>query len=371
MPALSTTAIYAPPPRVFNHDIMGCTAEGVTGNQYYSGRALGMTEPGDVIQLHPDLRPELPFVCYHYQRIGLSFTDDIVWHVQHRGLAEHPDHEVSVFYFGAAEQEARPDNAWYRVVDFINSKNNFMELAATLDVPVPKTLCFDGVDRIGGPEIDDIQFPCYLKAAISVSGIGIYRCADADELRDALRRFEPGIPLQLQAEAVTDLFLNLQYRVSADGYDRSDATEQVLDGPVHQGNRYPASHEPWDCVEPMAEWLYKEGIRGVYAFDVAVVEKPDGPEYLAIECNPRFNGASYPTAIAHKLDIPRWLARTFKTGRRSLAGLDLSGLEYDPTTGEGVILVNWGPILVGKLLALLAGSPAVQQRLALELQTRL
>jgi hypothetical protein len=104
---------------------------------------------------------------------------------------------------------------------------------------------------------------------------------------------------------------------------------------------------------------------------VAVVEQGAGPEFLAIECNPRFNGASYPTAVARKLGTPEWLARTFKTRHRSLAELDLAGIEYDPATGEGIILVNWGPILVGKLLAMLAGPPDVQERLALELESRL
>ena len=121
----------------------------------------------------------------------------------------------------------------------------------------------------------------------------------------------------------------------------------------------------------MAEWLYQRGIRGVFAFAVAVVERPDCADYLAIECNPRFNGASYPTAIASKLGIERWLALAFKTQHRSLAALDLSGLEYDPTRGEGVILVNWGPILVGKVLFLIAGSAPVQQRLVMELEARL
>jgi hypothetical protein len=371
MLALAPTAALSAPPRVFNHDIMGCTADGVVGNHLYSGRVLGMTQPGDVIQLHPDLRPEWPFISAHYRRIGLSFTDEVVWHVQHRGLTEQADREISVFYFGAAEQEARPDNAWFRVVDFINSKNNFMALAETLGVPVPRTRCFPDVAGVGEAEIAAIALPCYLKAAVSVSGVGIYRCEDSESLRDALTRFVPGTPLQVQEEVATDLFLNLQYEVDAHGFFRLAATEQVLEGPVHQGNRYPASHEPWGCVEPMAEWLYKEGMRGVYAFDVAVVEKPAGAEYLAIECNPRFNGASYPTGIAHKLGIGQWLARTFHTRHRSLANLDLDGLEYDPASGEGVILVNWGPILVGKVLALLAGPPATQELLALELQARL
>jgi hypothetical protein len=350
---------------------MGCTADGVSGNHLYSGRVLGMTEPGDVVQIHPELKSEWPFISAHYERVGLRYTDQVVWHVEHRGLADHPQHQVSVFYFGVGEQEARPNNSWYRVVNYINSKNNFVALADTLGIPIPETLCFNEVTDIKDSDVAGLRFPCYLKAAISVSGVGIYRCQNETELREAMTRFAPDVPVQVQAEVVTDLFLNLQYEVDGQGISRLAATEQVLDGPVHQGNRYPATHEPWHCVEPMAQQLYEEGMRGIFAFDVAVVDKPEGPEYLAIECNPRFNGASYPTAIARKLGIEQWLARTFQTDCRSLAYVDLTGLEYDASRGEGVILVNWGPILVGKLLMLLAGPPATQERLALELQTRL
>jgi hypothetical protein len=169
----------------------------------------------------------------------------------------------------------------------------------------------------------------------------------------------------------TDVFLNLQYEAEGRRLSRLAATEQILDGPVHQGNRFPARHAPWDCVEPMAQWLHREGIRGVFAFDVAVVEGTGEPEYLAIECNPRFNGASYPTGIARRLGSRQWLARTFRTDARSLGELDLTGLEFDSRQGQGVILVNWGPILVGKLLVLLAGPPAVQTRLAQALEARL
>ena len=39
---------YLPSGRyIVNHDIMRCTAEGVVGNNLYSGRALGLTEPED------------------------------------------------------------------------------------------------------------------------------------------------------------------------------------------------------------------------------------------------------------------------------------------------------------------------------------
>ena len=65
------------------------------------------------------------------------------------------------------------------------------------------------------------------------------------------------------------------------------------------------------------------------------------------------------------------MAKTFTTDKRTLAAIDLSGLEYDPRSEQGVILVNWGPVLIGKLLFLLAGPPMVQQQLALELKRRL
>jgi hypothetical protein len=370
-PSSGTAPVDVKPPRILNHDIMGCTAEGVNGNHLYSGRALGMTEPGDIIQLHPALKPQWPFISDHYGRVGLSFSEQVIWQVDQQGLCDHPDRDISVFYFGVQEQGARPNKDWFEAVDFINSKNNFMALAAKLGTPVPQTRCFGDVADIGESDIAGVEFPCYLKAAISVSGVGIYRCADAVEMREALTRFTPGVPVQVQAEVVSDTFLNLQYEADDHGYHRLAATEQLLEGAAHQGNRYPARWEPWNSVESMAKWLYQQGIRGVYAFDVAVIDKPEGTEYLAIECNPRYNGASYPTAIAQKLDIEEWLARTFKTKYRSLEDVNLRGLEYDCATGEGVILVNWGPILVGKLLCLLAGPRYVQRQLARELQARL
>jgi hypothetical protein len=59
------------------------------------------------------------------------------------------------------------------------------------------------------------------------------------------------------------------------------------------------------------------------------------------------------------------------TVHRHLCTIDLSGIEYDSQTGEGVILVNWGTVLVGKLVVLLAGSREVQDALFVELASRL
>ena len=112
-------------------------------------------------------------------------------------------------------------------------------------------------------------------------------------------------------------------------------------------------------------------MKGIFAFDVAAVESGPEPSYYAIECNPRFNGASYPTGIARKLNIASWSSENFDTQHTALADINLSGLEFDADTGKGVILVNWGSVLVGKLGFLLAGSTAQQYQLKTLLKERL
>jgi hypothetical protein len=353
---------------VINHDIMNCTADGVVGNHLYSGRALGISEPWDIIQLHPELRPFWDAITDHYLRIGLSHSENVIWDLDLRHLGRHAGYHPSVFYFGPHECRYWGDHEWLEAVDYINSKNNFMRLAHELGVDVPVTLCFDSVADIG---IQDVAFPCYLKAAVSVSGVGIYRCANAAEFAQARARFAADVPVQVQEEVKTDTFLNLQYRVVGNNVVRLVASEQILDGFAHQGNRVPASHEPWDMVDPMAHWLQERGVKGIFAFDVAVVQTDRGLRFKAIECNPRFNGATYPTIIAHKLDIPEWSAVTLATRHRRLSDVDLRGIEFDMHTGEGAVIVNWGTVSVGKLVILMAGSQSYQEALAVELAARL
>ncbi len=357
--------------RIVNHDIMRCTAPGVNGNFLYSGRALGITRPGDLIQLSPPLKSQWTCINAHYARIRLEHTSDVVWNCDPEKFQQYPDFAPSVFFFGEREHRSHQNREWYEVVSFINSKNNFMELAEQLGVPVPKTVCLDRADRITPQNKDRFIFPCYIKAAISVSGVGIYRCETPTELIQAARTFKPSTPIQIQQEVRTDCFLNMQYEVVNGECRRLLTSEQILDGPAHQGNLFPPRTAPWEIVDPMAEWLVDRGMQGVFAFDVAVIEEEDETRFLAIECNPRYNGASYPTAIAQKLDIQNWQACNYDTRHRSLDNIDLSGLEYDDETGEGVIIVNWGPVLVGKIMVMLAGSTPVREKLEMELKKRL
>ncbi len=362
--------------KLYNHDISICTHDRVQGNQLYSSRALGLTEPDDKIQLHPELKPEWAAIAAHYDRIGLPHSQHPLWHIEFERLTDYPSDQISVFYFGDAmhpdSQQAdlfdNLDPQWFQVVQYINSKNAFIQLAHKLGVPVPQTFCFD---RPSDPHADlAITYPCYLKPAVSVDGVGISRCETPEQLTQALQDLDPNLPIQIQAEVIASSFLNLQYRATGSGYERLAVSEQILDGYTHLGNRYPSRHEPWDIVEPMAAWMAQQGMRDIFAFDVAVVDQGASP-YLAIECNPRFNGASYPTGIAQKLGIQCWSHETFFTPIRSLHALDLKDLEFDPASGHGIILVMWGTILVGKLGILLAGSIDQQAALRAILKQRL
>lgn len=356
---------------VVNHDIMHCTAEGVVGNYLYSGRALGISEPEDIIQLHPDLSLLWTSIHAHYERIGLRHSQNVIWDTDPHEIGAHIGYQPSVFYYGPDESRYWGDSRWLETVEYINSKNNFMSLANELNVDVPKTLCFDSVAEINPDCIADLTYPCYLKAAVSVSGVGIYRCDDRQALISAMGCFSECVPVQIQEEVITDTFLNLQYRVIGNEVIRLAASEQILDGFAHQGNRFPARYEPWKSVDTMAYWLRDHGMKGIFAFDVAVMQTNRGLRFPVIECNPRYNGATYPTLIAQKLDIKEWSAISLPTSYRKLSKIKLMDIEFDRKSGEGVILVNWGTILEGKLVFLIAGSGSVQDSLKVELQSRL
>lgn len=49
--------------------------------------------------------------------------------------------------------------------------------------------------------------------------------------------------------------------------------------------------------------MAERGFKDIPAFDVAVLPGEQKTDYLAIECKPRYNGASYPIPIASELGI--------------------------------------------------------------------
>lgn len=361
---------------IFNHDVSRWVAGISPPNHLYSGRVLGITEPDDFIQLPPELRSQWEAITSHYKRINLDHSLHPVWDLSWSKLAEFKDREISVFLFDdvvndnslAAEWFKNRDSRWLDCIRYINSKNNFISLADQLGLAVPSTICADNKSQLN---LAAVSFPCFLKPALAGNGAGIVYCPTADELERALAAFPEKIPLQVQAEVKAIAFINLQYRVRDNRLYRLAATEQVLEGPAYCGSRYPSRFRPWELVEPMAEWMATRGMKDIFAFDVAVSTNPGEPRYLALECNPRFNGASYPTLVAKKMGIENWSCETISTSFRSLDEIDLDGLEFNAQKGSGIILQNWGTILIGKLGILLAGTEKEQKQLRVQINERL
>ncbi|NJM73927.1 MAG: ATP-grasp domain-containing protein [Scytonema sp. RU_4_4] len=357
---------------------MVCTDERLLGNHLYSGRVLGSTEPEDIIQLHPDLKSQWNIISEHYERIGLSHSKNVIWDVSLKVLEDSPNHDISLFFFGNATNKVSCDEDWFRqidsgwfnVVNFINCKNNFIQLAQEFGVSVPRTFCFENKAAI--KDLSKFPYPCYFKPSISVNGVGIKQCENQQQLSNILKTFPDEISLQIQEEVPASSFLNLQYCVEASKLQRLAATSQVLDGYTHIGNCYPSKHQPWQIVEPIAQWMAQRGMKEVFAFDVAVVEDATHEtRYLAIECNPRFNGASYPTGVAKKLNITNWYCQNFKTQYCSLENLDFTDIEFNSQSNSGIVIVNWGTILVGKIGILIAGTVQEQNELKAILKQRL
>lgn len=363
--------------KIFNHDITLSTHDQSAGISLFSGRALGLTHPEDTIQIHPELTSEWDDIVDHYAQVGLSHSQQVIWTVDLAEIDRHPEYDACFYFFGDAVNLQSPqrqffqqrDPHWCQVVEFINSKNNFVHLAEELGIAVPQTLRFDTL--AAAQAFEAIPFPVYVKPAVSDHGVGIMRCPDEASLAAAFARLNPDESLQIQAEVQASSFLNLQYQVTPDGVEPLLVSEQILDGCVHGGNRYPSAHEPWEKIAPFAEWMGDRGMKGIFAVDVAVVPEAGGTRYLAIECNPRYNGSSYPTLVAQKLGISQWSSATCHTSKRSLKDLDLGDLTFDAETGTGVILINWGTIKAGKISVLLAGTESAQATLSTELETRL
>lgn len=352
--------LYPVHPQFLNHDIMHCTRAEEAGNYLYSGRALGLTSPNDIIQLHRDLMPDFPAICDHYDRVSLQHTNQIIWNLRFDELENYPHYDVSYFCFGIQQHKITRHENWFRVVDFINSKNHFIETARQLGMQVPFAMCFDNRSQLDENVLPKIPYPCYLKAAIPVASVAIYRCEDENALLQNLTGFGKATPFQIQEEIEASHYLNLQYQVVGSRLERLAATGQILDKFTYLGSTYPTPHSAWYSVEPMAKWMFCQGMQGIFTFDVAVVEDDCGTDYVAIECNPRFNDAAYPSLIAKRLGITRWQSRVFYTRYRQITELPIRDLEYNPAEQTGIVLVNWGTVRQGKLTVLLAGSPEQQ-----------
>ncbi|KAF0191186.1 MAG: Uncharacterized protein FD165_1956 [Gammaproteobacteria bacterium] len=355
--------------RILNHDISSFARSTDPLMRLYSARALGLSNPEDTIQLAPELRGEWAAIARHYDRIGLMHSRDVIWDTNYSWIIQLAGQEISVQFFDEQAQRHRDDRKWCEVVRYIGSKNNFIQLAGELKVDVPRTWRFDRRRDI--KDVGTFPYPCYLKASVPTYDGGIYRCASSAALNDALTHFEPLVPLQVQEELTSDCFLTLHYTVVDDIATRVAVTEKRRADHVHQDTRFPSAHAPWHVVQPMATWLAAVGLRGVFDFEVAVVMDGDRPRYLPIGCRPWYSDSAYAVLIAQQLGLDEWCAIQVDSRRRRLGEIDLTGIEYSDFIGAGVVIINWGVILAGKLGVILAGPEQMQHQLKVELERRL
>jgi hypothetical protein len=348
--------------QVINHSMNDCaSAEDlakVLGLYRYPGRALGGSNPGDVICLTSDIQSQWDPIVEHYSDIGLPHADKVIWSDSLDSIGQYPALSPSVFFFGQSAHAARPDQEWFDIVKLMNNKNTFIDLAEALNLRTPLTARYNSVDQYETSQ--EQVFPCYLKVAESVSGLGVLRCNDRLELEEAVSRIPQNVSFQVQEDLGREtMFLNVQYRVVGDDLERFAVTKQLLDGNTHVGNTFPAISEPWLVTDKLALYMHEKGMKGYFAFDVAVVNG----EYYLLECNPRYNGASYPSNIAEKLHMESWTSVMISTSCQCLSERDFGGLSYSAKRREGVVIVNWGCVLDGKLVILVAGNQSKHQRM--------
>jgi hypothetical protein len=181
------------------------------------------------------------------------------------------------------------------------------------------------------------------------------------------------VPFQVQeALPVGTEFLNVQYEVSPQGLALPGAvTFQVLRGNTHSGNRSPTPYNLpsiYAVTDPLAKWAAAQGMQGVFAFDVAAT--PDG-RFLPIECNPRWNGASYFSRVAEKLGVAQWESLNVNFKFRSFDSCHLpADLAFSQHNRDGIVIVNWGCVGDGKLGIFAAGNEPTRRSLIEEFQLR-
>jgi hypothetical protein len=340
------------------HSVVGYSdLQPVSGVEFYGARALVCSEPDDVVVMPETLKAELDWIRAHYERAGLPTSRNVRWGEGFEAIRDAGS--FSVFMFGREAHGVRPDEKWFRMTGLTNSKNGFSSIVQELCLPAPGSVPLEGAGD--SRALDAVSYPCFLKRDVSANGIGVWRCSNPGEVL-ALTAVHEG-PFQLQEEVEAVVFLNVQYEVVTGTACHLATTEQILCGFQYQGNKHPAGYDVRRVTDKVAQWMADSGMKGVFAFDVAV-DASGNP--FVLECNPRWNGATYFTRVAQRLGVEFWTGRNCATRFRTLAGIDLGDCEYRPGKSSGAVIVNWGTILLNKLGILLIGDE--QERMVLDRQ---
>lgn len=356
------------PPQFFQHAPHGYPADvmDMPGIGHIPARALILSRPGDIVAIHPDLAVHVPHILMHYGELGLAVAGQFLPELGYPAETLAAGLTLDTFLWSPEANAAAPDPRRLDATLQYNDKNWFMEHCATQGYPVPESETFAAGTV---PQDLHLGYPVYVKAAVSGSGKHVVECRSLAEVQAAAKL----MPEHYQAQAAVPRIvaaLNVLYFIDEAGEAHFVCTtEQILEGAVHNGNRYPSVFDPRAITDAVANDAAQAGVRRLCGFDV-LVSQTHG--FQLVECNPRPNGSSYYAMAAYRLGITGpWQGIGLPTTHRWLAGINLQGLVYDPSRGSGVVLVGWGSIAVGGLGFLIAGTPDEQATLLAELRQRL
>jgi hypothetical protein len=275
--------------------------------EWYAARAYGITKPGDVIVLPRSLEEDLAVIRRHYRQMGIQTTAEVRWNGVFGDINQYEELTPSVYYFSQRHNEVSRCDSWCEAASFSNSKNNFIRFLQEREEAVPVTHLYGMFDP--KMRFENVRYPAFLKLDVSASGEGVWRVSSESEALEQARTISG--PFQLQEEE-KGVFLNVQYEIQDGVARRLFATEQLLEGTAYCGSLFPTKYDPYPFCDGVAQALAVRGLSGVVGFDIVALP---GGGFKWIECNPRYNGSSYPGIIASRLGLERW---AYKTARHSL-----------------------------------------------------
>lgn len=350
----------------------GKDAKGYIGAKYYLARALPLSKPGDIVVLHPELSDEINHVLQHCERIGLSSSSSFVFA---KSLAEAVaqiqesiKYKLCVSIFGPQAHAIRPDKDRFDITQVMNRKNKAYGMYKALDIKTPTAICFRNrahFEESGMTKLPfDITF--YKNGGESFgSGIGVRRCDSWEKLLQAISEFPTEQSFQFQEGKQNrdgSRGVSMCSIYDTDEYGRPIrllSSEQLLvGGTAHSGNIFPSvceSEALWSVTDGLFSEMVFKGYVGHCGFDVLGVDSSGTMEWWLIECNPRWQGSSYPAMLSRLFEVKAWSAKIYKTRFHTLKNLALGELEFNPKTKQGVIIFSFGVILVGKIGLMICG----------------
>ncbi|UUZ96882.1 peptide ligase PGM1-related protein [Paenibacillus sp. P25] len=216
--------------------------------------------------------------------------------------------------------------------------------------------CFDRVKGSGNRVI--------LKEPYAASGKGLY-IIDNEQSFDALltglsrvSRRRPAHPWILEQWMEKKADINYQIWISPDGkVDVFSIKRQILNGTVYTGSQMPAELEPEiieayrSYGEAIGRYLHGLGYSGVAGIDSIITA--DDVIIPLIEVNGRFTLSTYVSFIQHVVGDKKICSRYYRILTHDPVdftalsrSLEKEELQYEPHTGEGILLYTAGSLPV-------------------------